>query len=280
MTSISVITGGGGIGLATAHIVGRSRPVVLVDVHKERLDAAVEDLRSHDVDATPVTCDITDADSVASLLRAAQSAGIVHSLIHTAGVSPSMTSPEAIMKINALGTVHLNEAFLRSAHQGFVSVNVASMAAHLAPQILMPTRHFHHALSDEKRFLAKMNSAVRIAPTQMRSGMAYSISKSFVIWYATTQAKRFGGRGARLLSVSPGSIDTEMGRLEERNGSAAMLKRAALKRFGTAEEVAELLAFCADDKASYLTGTDIVCDGGISGSLSARDKLSIARGSI
>jgi len=77
--------------------------------------------------------------------------------------------------------------------------------------------------------------------------------------------------------VSPGSIDTDMGKLEEQKGTAAMLRYAAVKRFGRADEVAELLAFCSTGKASYLTGIDIPCDGGVSGSVTLRDKLSIAR---
>jgi len=68
-----------------------------------------------------------------------------------------------------------------------------------------------------------------------------------------------------------------MGRLEEQSGSGAMLRRAALKRFGRPEEVAELLAFCASDRASYLTGIDILCDGGVISSMTFRDKLAVAR---
>lgn len=65
-----------------------------------------------------------------------------------------------------------------------------------------------------------------------------------------------------MVSVSPGSFDTTMGRLEQKSGSAALLKAAALKRFGRPEEVAELLAFLASEKAGYITGTDILIDGG------------------
>ncbi|MGO8770524.1 SDR family oxidoreductase [Mycobacterium sp.] len=107
--------------------------------------------------------------------------------------------------------------------------------------------------------------------------MAYSIGKTFVRWYCTSRAGRFGQRGARILSVSPGSIDTEMGRLEEQTGSGALAQRSALRRFGTADEVAEVLAFCASEKASYLTGIDVLCDGGSMAAVSLRDKLAMAR---
>lgn len=93
--------------------------------------------------------------------------------------------------------------------------------------------------------------------------MAYSISKAFVVWLSRTEAGAFGAKEARILSISPGSFDTEMGRLEEKSGSAAMLESAALKRFGKPDEIAELIAFCASRKAGYLTGIDILCDGGV-----------------
>jgi NAD(P)-dependent dehydrogenase (short-subunit alcohol dehydrogenase family) len=101
--------------------------------------------------------------------------------------------------------------------------------------------------------------------------------QSFVVWYCKSQAARFGRQGARILSVSPGSIDTAMGRLEEQSGAGAMLDHAALRRFGKPEEIAELLAFCASEKASYLTGIDILCDGGVVSTMTLRDKLAVGR---
>ena len=79
------------------------------------------------------------------------------------------------------------------------------------------------------------------------------------------------------MSVSPGSIDTPMGRLEEQSGAGAMIDFAALKRFGKPEEIAELLAFCAGEKAGYLSGADILCDGGVVAGMTLRDKLSVRR---
>jgi NAD(P)-dependent dehydrogenase (short-subunit alcohol dehydrogenase family) len=278
MPKVSVITGGaGGMGLATAKIVGRDHFVVISDVRQDRLDAAVRDLETLEIACAAVVCDITDRKSVAKLVETCAGHGTVASVVHTAGVSPSMGSAELIMKINAMGTVHVNEEFFRIANDGFAIVNVASMAAHMLPRIVVPTGRFKYALSDENAFMTKMMSTCRIAPKKLRPGMAYSISKSFVMWYSASQAAKFGRRGARIVSVSPGSFDTEMGRLEEQSGSGAMLRYAALKRFGTPEEVAELLAFCASEKAGYLTGVDILCDGGVTASMTLRDKLAVGR---
>jgi NAD(P)-dependent dehydrogenase (short-subunit alcohol dehydrogenase family) len=278
MREVAVITGGaGGMGLTTAEIVGRDRSVVICDVDEDRLNAAAAHLAHSEIECTTVVCDITDQQSVAKLVEAASALGPIASVIHTAGVSPNMGAADRIMRINAVGTVNINEAFLQGAHPGCAIVNVASMAAHMLPRILIPTKRFEYALRDQGAFMQKMMSVCNIAPTKSRPGLAYSLSKSFVLWYCMSQAGKFGRRGARILSVSPGSIDTQMGRLEEESGAGAMVEYAALKRFGKPEEVAEVLAFCASDKAGYLTGTDILCDGGVTASMTLRKKLAVGR---
>lgn len=277
MRELCVITGGaGGMGIAAAKIVGRDRLVVISDVSPSRLAAASAELQSLGIGCVTVTCDVTDRASVAELINTSTSLGSVTSVIHTAGVSPSMGDAEHILRINALGTVHVNEAFLPLAHEGSAIVNVASMAAHMFPRLFIPRRQFKDALRNEDRFMAKVTSACNILPSSIRPGLAYSISKNFVTWYSASQAARFGSRGARIVSVSPGSIDTEMGRLEGA-GSGASVKLAALKRFGTPEEVAEVLAFCASTKAGYLTGVDIACDGGVLAAFRLKDMITLAR---
>lgn len=278
MDAVTVITGGaGGMGLATAQIVGRHHRVVIADTSQERLDTASADLAVRGIDCTAVRCDVTDRLSVAMLVEQACRLGTVRSVIHTAGVSPSMGSADLIMRVNTIGTVEINEAFLAVAGEGFAMVNVASMAAYMLPSLFVPTRRFALAERDREAFLSRMSSLCRIAPAKLRPGLAYMISKRFVVWYCADRATEFGRRGARILSVSPGSIDTEMGRLEERSGGGALTAHAALKRFGTPQEVAEVLAFCADDKAGYLTGVDILCDGGVVAATTLRAKLSAAR---
>ena len=100
-----------------------------------------------------------------------------------------------------------------------------------------------------------------------------------LVWYSQKMAAAFGAKGARILSVSPGTFDTATGRLEEKSGSAKLIEYAAIKRYGTPEEIAELLAFCASDKPSYLTGTDILCDGGTKAGLTLRGVIKMTRDS-
>jgi NAD(P)-dependent dehydrogenase (short-subunit alcohol dehydrogenase family) len=261
------------MGLATAKILGRDHAVVLCDVRQDRLDAAVATLTDLGITATAVNCDVTDREAVTDLLDTATGLGALASVIHTAGVSPSMGDSDYVLKINAIGTLNINESFFAAAGDGAAIVNVASMAAHLLPDSIIPVGQFPLALHDPDAFLAEMASACSIAPDDARSGMAYAVSKSFVRWYSSAQAERFNGRGLRIVSVSPGSVDTEMGRLEEQAGAGAMVTNAAVPRWGRAEEMAELFAFCAGPKAGYLTGTDILNDGGVVASVRERARV-------
>jgi NAD(P)-dependent dehydrogenase (short-subunit alcohol dehydrogenase family) len=261
------------MGLATAKIVGRDHAVVLCDVRQDRLDAAAAALKDLGMTATAVNCDVTDRQAVTRLFDTASGLGTLASVIHAAGVSPSMGDADYVMRTNAVGTVNVNEVFYGTAGEGAAIVNVASMAAHMLPEEIIPTGQFPQALHDEDAFMTAMLSACSIAPEEARPGMAYAVSKSFVRWYSTSQAERFNGRGLRIVSVSPGSIDTEMGRLEEQAGAGAMVADAAVPRWGKPEELAELFAFCASDKAGYLTGTDILNDGGVIASMRERARV-------
>ena len=279
MTKVSVITGGaGGMGQATAKVVGRDHTVVLADVRQDRLDNAVGTLDGLGIVVKAVNCDVTDRKAVDELLATAAGLGTVASVIHTAGVSPSMGSAEYVMKTNAIGTLNVNESFYAGAGKGSAIVNVASMAAHLLPESMLPTGQFPQALRDEAAFMTDMLAACAVVPEEMRSGIAYAVSKSFVRWYSVAQCERFNGRGLRILSVSPGSIDTEMGRLEAEAGAGAMVADAAVPRWGKPEEMADLLAFCAGDKAGYLTGTDILNDGGVVASMTERARQAAESG--
>ncbi|MET0475077.1 MAG: SDR family oxidoreductase [Mycobacterium sp.] len=279
MTRVSVITGGaGGMGLATAKIVGRDHEVVLCDVRQDRLDVAAAALKDLGMTPTVVNCDVTNRQAVTQLFEAAAGLGTIASVIHTAGVSPSMGDADYIMRTNAVGTLNVNETFYDAAGEGAAIVNVASMAAHMLPENLIPTTRFPLALQDPEAFTTEMASACSLIPAEARSGFAYAVSKSFVRWYSSSQAERFNGRGLRVVSVSPGSVDTEMGKLEEQAGAGAMVTDFAVPRWGRAEEMAELFAFCASDKAGYLTGTDILNDGGVIASMNARASAAAQNG--
>jgi NAD(P)-dependent dehydrogenase (short-subunit alcohol dehydrogenase family) len=264
MTQTVVITGGaGGMGLATAKLMGVDHRVVIVDLDQGRLDAAAAELTAEGIDVDSVVCDITDRASVDRALDQAASKGDhVRAVVHTAGVSPQMGSAARVARINGTGTVNVTQAFLARAREGDVLVNVASTAGHGLPRVLIPFGAFRTAENNPAAFEQAIVRRARVGGKKWHSGIAYGISKAFVLWYTRAQAGAFGARGARILSVSPGSFDTAMGRLEKDHGASEFLKVAAIKRFGRPEEIASVLAFSASDGAGYLTGTDILVDGG------------------
>jgi NAD(P)-dependent dehydrogenase (short-subunit alcohol dehydrogenase family) len=276
MRQVAIITGGArGMGLATAKLLGTDHHVVLADLSQESLDGATAELRTLGIDAEGVVCDVTDRASVGALFAKAASVGTVRAVVHAAGISPQMGDPGAILRVNVFGSVHITEAALEVAREGFALVLVASMAGHSLPRLITPKRAFPLATTSPDQFLRKTIAAAHRIPGAPRSGLAYALSKAWVIWYAEDRAPAFGAKGARVLSVSPGSFDTAMGRLEIKSGAEAMLQVAALKRFGRPDEIAEVLAFCASERPGYLTGVDILVDGGTTSGVARNPRVRI-----
>ncbi|MHA7210458.1 SDR family NAD(P)-dependent oxidoreductase [Arthrobacter sp. MDT1-65] len=274
MTQTALITGGtGGMGLATARILGRDHRIVLADLDQGRIDQAVRDLAELDIDAAGFVCDITDQSSVNRLFESAEDGGHhVRAVVHTAGISPQMGTPGRIASINGIGTVHVAQAFLERATEGDALVNVASIAGHGLPKVLIPFRSFPLAQTDPAAFERIIVRRARVFGKKLHTGVAYGLSKAFVIWYTRSLAGAFGNKGARIVSVSPGSFDTPMGQLEKDHGASEFLKVSAIKRFGHPEEIAAVLAFCASEAPGYLTGTDILVDGGTRAGQEVKEK--------
>lgn len=263
MKNVCVITGGGsGMGLATAKRLGKKGLfLVLAGRTGAKLEKAVAELRELGIEAAACVCDLGDWAQVQALAKTAAAHGSVTTVIHAAGLSPHMGTPEQILRGNALGTVHIHDAFYEVLAPGGCLIDTASMSAYLTPRFIMPTRAFGASGGDRERFMKKLLARVNLFPQKTRTGVAYSISKYFVIWYARHEAARFGEKGVRVLSITPGNFETPMGELEKEE-AAAYLKHCAIPRFGKPDEIAALYEACADPAMGYLTGTDILCDGG------------------
>lgn len=259
---ICVITGGGsGMGLAAARVMGVDHTVLISGRSTGRLEGAIDMLRTEGIEAEAFPCDVSDRDSVALLARRARELGRIRVVIHAAGLSPHMGDARTVMAVNALGTIHVHEAFLPLLEAGACLIDVSSMSGHMLPAILLPTGAYPLSKENPEAFLRRMMVRVNLFPRNLRSSLAYGISKHFVIWYAKKEAGRFGEKGVRVLSVSPGSFETPMGEVEK-DGLAAYVERSAFRRLGKVDEIAHLFRFLADERLGYLTGTDILCDGG------------------
>ncbi len=254
---VHVVTGAArGMGLALArHLAGAGGHLVLADI-------APIDPSPFAGDVTTVICDVTSDDQVRELARAAGAIGPVRSLVHAAGVSPTMGDARLMFAVDLAGTARMVAAFESLMAPGGAAVLFASMAAHLTAtggggplgEILLDPL----APGAEKAFVA----AEQVAED---SGMAYGWAKRGVIELARRSAGPWGLRGARINSVSPGMIDTPMGRQEwdAQPMMAVLLEGTPLGRLGSEDDMVGAVSFLLSDAASYVTGVDLIVDGGV-----------------
>jgi NAD(P)-dependent dehydrogenase (short-subunit alcohol dehydrogenase family) len=256
---VVVITGGGGgMGAACARTFADADAIVVADLSPERYRDLVADLRAAGVDAYGVQCDISDAGAVTALAETVRGLGPLRALVHTAGLSSTMGSAERIIAVNLLGTAQVLAAFVDQAREGTVAVCVASVAGHrIGPEA-------HDAVLATARTPGLLQRLRAAGALRDEPGRAYDLSKRGVILLVEREAAAWGARGARLLSLSPGLIDTPMG-AEAANGGRGsnMTLFAALGRHGHAEEIADVVAFMCSPAARFVTGTDIRVDGGV-----------------
>ncbi|MDR1533082.1 MAG: SDR family oxidoreductase [Clostridiales bacterium] len=261
MKNICVITGGGsGMGLAAAKLLGKDHSIILAGRTVSKLDGAVSELKGLGIDVSAYPCDVSDRTSVQALAKKAAAAGAVKTVIHAAGISPHMADAASIFRVNAIGTIFVNEEFLKVMEPGACIVDVASMAAYMMPEGFA-TDFYSMALSDIDKFRQTSLAVLESVPEDASRGFSYVLSKNFAVWYAAECACLAGSRGIRVLSVSPGTFKTPLGEIEGKDASS-IAESGALGRVGEVAEIAGLLAFVAGSQAAYLTGTDILCDGG------------------
>lgn len=263
MKDVCVITGGGsGMGLAAAKCMPKDKIIVVTGRTMSKLEKAVKELEDLGYEAYAKTCDTSVRAQVRELAQFAAGLGNIRNVINSAGLSPAMAKPEQLMRVNALGTVYVNQEFSKLMPQGSVIVDVSSNSAYILPEFLANKKTFALAETDEEMFLKKsLKMAKMLKDDYKSSGLAYGLSKKFVIWYAAKCAFEYGSKKIRVCSVSPGLIATDMGNLEADEGGS-LLNTTAEKRMGKPEELGYVLATVADERNGYLAGVDILCDGG------------------
>lgn len=255
------------MGIACARRFAQSGDTVfLVDLDSERAETVAAELRSDGGDVTPVGVDVVDQSAVASLAEEVAARGQLRAIAHTAGLSPTMASWDRILSVNLIGTVHLLDAFEPLVGDGSAAVCVASQAGHLLgdPDPTLGAL-LSEPLTDD--FLLRSEAA-----GITDSGAAYGWSKWAVRRLVIERAPAWGARGGRIVSLSPGIIDTPMGQqeLENQPFMPTMIEMTPLERMGTADEIASVVEFLCSPGASFVTGTDILVDGGSTEQLRAQ----------
>jgi NAD(P)-dependent dehydrogenase (short-subunit alcohol dehydrogenase family) len=260
---VLVVVGIGAMGLATARRCGSGARVVLADVSVPALDAAASGLAAEGHDVTVHRTDVADAASVDALAAAAAALGPVRAVVHTAGVSPVQASGERVVAIDLLGAAHMLDAFGGVVAPGGAGVVIASMSAHLAPP---PSPDDETAIAGADVSDLASLPCVRAAASG-DAGLAYAFAKRAVIVRVAAASGAWGQRGARVNSISPGVIATPMGQAELDGPSGAfmrtMVDSSATQRLGTPDDIASAAEFLLSDRAAFITGTDLLVDGGV-----------------
>ena len=223
------------------------------------VDKAVENLKEEGFNVSGVACDITDKKEVDKLKHYVSELGSLKALIHTAGVSGTVQDLQKIYNIDLVATELLIDAFYELAVEKSVAVLISSMMAYTVP----PNEKYDEALRNPQL----SGSFETLSPfVKGSSDMMYNYVKRGVQLLTYKNVDRWGQKGARIVSVSPGVIETEMAlkASKEHPEQMEMIKNATpLKRNGKPEDVTDVIKFLVSDAARFITGSDILVDGGV-----------------
>jgi NAD(P)-dependent dehydrogenase (short-subunit alcohol dehydrogenase family) len=263
MASVIVVVGAGQIGQAIARRVGVGKHVLLADMRPESANAAANVLANAGYEASVATVDVSSREAVHTLADMARKLGDVTGLIHAAGVSPSQASPAAILKVDLYGTALVLEEFGNFIAPGGAGVVISSQSGHRLPPL---TVEQNKALATTP--VEDLLNLSFLQPDQVKDSLhAYQLSKRGNSLRVMAEAVRWGKRGARVNTISPGIIMTPLARDElggpRGAGYRRMIEGSAAGRAGTPDEVGTVGALLMGPDGGFITGSDFLVDGGV-----------------
>lgn len=266
MSDVIVVIGAGSIGQAIARRVSAGKRVVLADLNQGNADAAAEVLGNAGFEVSTMTVDVSSRQSVHALVEAAAALGDVTGVIHAAGVSPSQAPPETILAVDLYGTAVLLEEFGNVIARGGAGVVIASQSGHRLGA-LTPEENMALATTPADELLA----LPMLQPGRVTDSLhAYQLAKRGNSLRVMAEAVRWGKRGARINTISPGIIFTPLAKDEltgpRGEGYRRMIELSPAGRGGTPDEVGTLGALLMGPDGGFITGSDFLMDGGVTAS--------------
>lgn len=260
---VVAIIGSGGIGVAIARRQGIGKIVLLADNNPATLNAAADDLRNASYTVETCRVDVTSRDSVRALAKKAAALGDVKQVVNTAGLSPNMAPVDKVLAVDLYGAALVFEEFEAVIAEGGAGLIISSMAGHMMPAL---TPEQDHALAytptDELLDLPFLKGDA--VPNTL---VAYMMAKRANHLRVQAAAMTWGAKGARVNSISPGIIVTPLARheLDSEIGGIyrAMVEASAAKRMAPPDEIAGAAAFLLGPDAGFVTGSDLLIDGGV-----------------
>jgi len=263
---VVVVIGAGSIGQACARRVSSGKHVVLVDLKLENAEAAAKTLSEAGFEVSTASVDISSRESVEALAGIATAIGPVTGLINAAGVSPSQASPETILKVDLYGTALVLETFGNVIAPGGSGIVIASQSGHRLPA-LTPEQDRELATTPTEELLSLPMLQLDKVTDPLN---AYQLSKRGNSLRVKAEAVRWGERGARINTISPGIIITPLAKDELTGPRGAgyrnMLEKSPAGRAGTPDEVGNVAALLMGQDGAFITGSDFLMDGGVTAS--------------
>lgn len=263
MANVIVVIGAGSIGQAIVRRVAPGKHVLLADLKKENADSAAKVLADAGFSVSTATVDVSSRESVEALVETATEIGSVTGLIHAAGVSPTQASPETILKVDLYGTALVLEEFGNVIAEGGSAVVIASQSGHRLPPLSVEQ---NAALATTP--VEDLLKLPFLQPDQVKDSLhAYQLSKRGNSLRVMAEAVRWGKRGARVNTISPGIIITPLANDELQGprgpGYRRMIEVSAAGRAGTPDEVGTVGALLMSADGAFITGSDFLMDGGV-----------------